>query len=68
MGQHALGYNPAAQCWTGQVTPGNRATIQENEYIYVWAEGTDGLRGDYYPVKVAWDFTTQSRKANPGIP
>ena len=38
------------------VTPGNRAAIQENDFIYIWAEGTDGLRSDYYPVKVGWDF------------
>jgi len=56
MGQHSLGYSKEAQCWTGGVTPGNRAFIQENEYIYVWAEGADGLRSDYYPVKVGWDF------------
>ena len=56
MGQHGLGYSPACQCWTALVTPGNRAFIQENEYIYVWAEGTDGLRSEYYPVKVGWDF------------
>jgi len=63
MGQHGLGYNRAAQGWTAVVIPGNRATIQENEYIYVWAEGADGLRSDYYPVKVSWEFTTQPRKA-----
>jgi hypothetical protein len=63
MGQHSLGYSPAFQCWTGMVTPGNRAAIQENDYIYVWAEGADGLRSEYYPVKVGWDFTTKSRNA-----
>jgi len=63
MGQHNLGYSKEAQCWTAGVTPGNRASIQENEYIYVWAEGADGLRSDYCPVKVGWDFTTKSRKA-----
>ena len=62
MGQHGLGYNPACQCWTGKVTPGNRAAIQENEYIYVWAEGIDGLRSEYTPVKVGWDFTTLRNK------
>jgi hypothetical protein len=56
MGQHNLGYSREAQCWTAGVTPGNRASIQENEYVYVWAEGADGLRSDYYPVKVGWDF------------
>ena len=63
MGQHHLGYNREAQCWTARVEPGNRAAIQENDSIYVWAEGADGLRGDYYPVKVGWDFTRQSRQA-----
>ena len=63
MGQHGLNYSPEAQSWTGTVTPGNRAAIQENEYVYVWAEGADGLRSDYYPVKVGWDFTTTSRNA-----
>jgi len=56
MGQHGLGYHQETQCWTAMVTPGNRATIQENEFIYVWAEDTDGLRSEYYPVKVGWDF------------
>ncbi len=56
MGQHSLKYNPEVQCWTAKVNPGNRASSQENEFIYVWAEGTDGLRGEYYPVKVGWDF------------
>jgi hypothetical protein len=63
MGQNGLGYNKEAQCWTAMVTPGSRAAIQENEYIYVWAEGTDGLRSDYYPVKVGWDFTAAARNA-----
>ena len=68
MGQHGLGYNKEAQCWTARVTPGPRAAIQENDYIYVWAEGTDGLRSDYYPVNVGWDFTA-ARKAKvvPGV-
>jgi hypothetical protein len=56
MGQHGLGYNKESQCWTARVAPGSRAAIQENDFIYVWAEGTDGLRSDYYPVKVGWDF------------
>jgi hypothetical protein len=64
MGQHNLGYKTEAKCWTAVVTPGKRAFIQENEYIYVWAEGTDGLRSEYYPVKIDWDFVTQPiRKA-----
>lgn len=61
MGQHNLVYSPASECWTAMVTPGNRAAIQENEWVYVWAEGVDGLRSEYYPVKVGWDFTTGSR-------
>ena len=56
MGQHGLGYDKEAECWTARLEPGNRAAIQENEYIYV-AEGADGLRSDYHPVKVGWDFT-----------
>ena len=56
MGEHALQYDPAKQYWTAEVKPGPRARIQENEDIYVWAEGTDGLRSEYCPVKVGWDF------------
>jgi hypothetical protein len=56
MGQHDLGYNKENQYWTARVMPGNRAAIQENDCVYVWAEGTDGLRGEYYPVNVGWDF------------
>ena len=62
MGQHGLGYNKESQCWTARVTPGNRASIQENEYIYVWAEGNDGLRSEYHPVKVGWDFVTKPKE------
>ncbi|MCX5653111.1 MAG: hypothetical protein NTY65_00450 [Planctomycetota bacterium] len=51
-----LGYNRDLKCWTADVRPGPRASIQESEYIYVWAVGTDGLHSDYYPVKVGWDF------------
>jgi len=68
MGQHDLGYHQEAQCWTAMVVPGPRAAIQENDFIYVWAEGADGLRSDYYPVKVGWDFTTEPRNAHPGEP
>lgn len=57
MGQHNLDFNTKSQCWTAQVTPGNRASIQEHDCIYVWAEGADGLRSEYYAVKVGWDFT-----------
>ena len=56
MGIHALGYDGTLGCWTGQVVPGNRAAIQESEYIHVWAVDRDGLHSDYYPVKVGWDF------------
>ena len=56
MGQHGLDYDSENQCWTAEVRPGDRGRIQENEDIYVWAEGTDGLRSEYYPVKVDWDF------------
>jgi len=56
MGQHPLGFDQTQQCWTAKVKPGDRARIQENEHIYVWAEGADGLRSEYYPVKVGWDF------------
>lgn len=43
--------------------PGSRAAIQENEYLYVRAEGADGLRSDYHPVKVGRDFTATARNA-----
>jgi hypothetical protein len=56
MGIHGLGFDRDLQCWTADVVPGNRAAIQESEYIYVWAVGRDGLHSDYCPVKVAWDF------------
>jgi hypothetical protein len=63
MGQHGLVYNNEVQCWTARVQPGNRATIQENESIYVWAEGADGLRSDYYPVKVGWSYGVRDEPA-----
>lgn len=56
MGKVGLGYNRKLQCWIANVTPGNRASIQESEYIYVWVVGRNGLYSDYYPVKVGWDF------------
>lgn len=56
MGIIALAYDPALACWVAEVKPGARAAIQENELIYVWAVGRDGLHSDYYPVKVGWDF------------
>jgi hypothetical protein len=56
MGIHGLQYNPDLRCWTGDVTPGNRAAIQESEYLYIWAIDRNGLHSDYYPVKVGWDF------------
>ena len=61
MGQHSLRFNKEAHHWTAMVTPGSRAMIQENEFIYVWAEVKDGVRSEYHPVKVGWDFTTQPR-------
>jgi hypothetical protein len=62
MGQHPLAYSPSGQCWTGHISPGNRAAIQENEFIYVWAESSDGLRSEYTPVKVGWDFMAGRNK------
>jgi hypothetical protein len=56
MGIHGLGYHRDLRCWTADVAPGNRVSIQESEYLYVWAVGRDGLHSDYYPVKVGWDF------------
>jgi hypothetical protein len=56
MGQHALAYDNASGLWTAQVRPGSRAAIQEHDVVYVWAEGSDGLRGEYEPVRVGWDF------------
>jgi hypothetical protein len=56
MGIHDLRYNADLDCWTGDVAPGNRAAIQESEYIHVWAVGRDGLHSDYRPVKVGWEF------------
>ena len=56
MGQHALEYDASSKTWLGSVSPGERWRIQENEFIYVWAEGNDGLRGEYFPVKVDWDY------------
>jgi len=56
MGQHALAYDKASGLWTAQVRPGSRAAIQEHDVVYVWAEGSDGLRGEYEPVRVGWDF------------
>ncbi|MDR2674172.1 MAG: hypothetical protein LBC18_04710 [Opitutaceae bacterium] len=57
MGQHPLRYDKEHGCWTAAVAPGSRDRIQENEYIYVWAEGKDGFRSEYHPVKVGWDFS-----------
>lgn len=59
MGQHPLAYDASSGSWLGQVTPGSRAAIQEHDVVYVWAEGHDGLRGEYTPVRVGWDFTTE---------
>ena len=49
-------YNATLCCWVAMVTPGKRAAIQEHEEIYVWAEADSGLRSEYVPVKVGWDF------------
>ena len=57
MGMIALEYDAALACWVAEIKPGARAAIQENEYVYVWAIGCDGLHSDYYPVKVGWDFS-----------
>lgn len=59
MGQHELRYEASTGSWVGQVTPGSRAAIQEHDVVYVWAEGHDGVRGEYTPVRVGWDFTTE---------
>ncbi|MFN8488037.1 MAG: hypothetical protein U0350_10620 [Caldilineaceae bacterium] len=56
MGIVALTYAPALACWVAEVKPGSRAAIQESEKIYVWAVDRAGLQGEYYPVKVGWDF------------
>jgi hypothetical protein len=56
MGQHPLKYDAKLGCWKGMVEPGHRVAIQENEDVYVWAEARDGLRSEYVPVKVGWDF------------
>ena len=61
MGQHRLDYNAQEGYWTAWIMPGNRAAIQENEDVYVWAEDIDGVRSEYYPVKVGWDLTRRSR-------
>ncbi len=56
MGQHALDYDTITKTWHAPVSPGPRWRIQENEFIYIWAEGNDGLRSEYFPVRVDWDF------------
>ncbi len=63
MGQHGIGYDARAKVWRGTVTPGQRWRIQEHEFIYIWAEGKDGLRSEYFPLKVDWDFSTRAPKA-----
>ncbi len=57
MGMIALDHDPALTCWVAEVKPGARAAIQENEFIYVWAVGRDGLYSDFYPVRVGWDYS-----------
>ena len=56
MGQHSLSYDEKTKTWRGHISPGDRWRIQEHEFIYLWAEGNDGLRSEYFPVKVDWDF------------
>ncbi len=56
MGNVELKYDEELKCWVANVKPGARDSIQESEYIYVWAVGCDGLYSDYYPVRVGWDF------------
>jgi len=63
MGRHPLGYNAKTKTWRGNVSPGHRSRIQENEFIYIWAEGKDGLRGEYFPLKVDWSFSTRPPNA-----
>jgi hypothetical protein len=69
MGQHPLKFDPTLERWTARVTPGERDAIQESEHIHVWAEGTDGARSDYTPVRVEWDFTvSSSAQTQPALP
>jgi len=56
MGQHPLRYDAKTKTWRGNVSPGARWRIQEHEFIYIWAEGRDGLRSEYFPLKVDWSF------------
>jgi hypothetical protein len=63
MGQHPLGYDAKTKTWRGHVSPGHRWRIQENECIYIWAEGKDALRSEYFPLKVDWSFSTRPPKA-----
>lgn len=57
MGQAELTYDADLGCWTTEIKPGGRATMQESEYVHVWAVGRDGLHSDYRPVKIGWNFT-----------
>jgi len=63
MGQHGIGYDARTNTWRGTVTPGRRWRIQEHEFIYIWAEGEDGLRSEYFPLKVDWDFSNKAPRA-----
>ena len=58
MGIGSLAYDRELNCWVAKLSPGPRAAIQESEYVYVWAIGSDGLWSDFCPVKIGWDFTT----------
>lgn len=58
MSMGGMSYDRGLGCWVADLPPGPRAAIQESEYVYVWAVGSDGLWSDFCPVKVGWDFTT----------
>jgi hypothetical protein len=58
MGIGSLAYDRELNCWVAKLSPGPRAAIQESEYVYVWAIGSDGLWSDFCPVRIGWDFTT----------
>lgn len=65
MGQRPLKYDDTLRCWVAMVKPGKRDAIQENEEIYVWAESNSGLRSEYLPVKVGWDFVEKALTPTP---
>jgi len=51
-----MSYDKSLDCWTADLVPGDRGKIQENEFVYVWAEAKNGLHSDYKPVKIGWSF------------